>query len=126
MNSDERAIRDLVERWFAATRAGDTGAVLDLMTDDVVFLVPGRSPFGKDEFAETAAGMKGMQIDGHNDIRELEIAGDWAWMHCHIEVTMTPPDGKTVRRAGYPLTVLRKENGRWRVARDANLLMQVG
>jgi len=31
--------------------------------------------------------------------------------------------GKPVRRSGYTLTILRKErDGRWRLARDANLL----
>jgi len=36
---------------------------------------------------------------------------------------MTPPGGEAVRRAGYTLTLLRKEaDGRWRLARDANLL----
>jgi uncharacterized protein (TIGR02246 family) len=44
MSEDERAIRDLVAAWMAASRAGDTAAVLALMTDDVVFLTPGRSP----------------------------------------------------------------------------------
>jgi ketosteroid isomerase-like protein len=38
---------------------------------------------------------------------------------------MTPPGGKPVRRAGYTLTILRKEpDGRWRLARDANLLAE--
>ena len=39
-------------------------------------------------------------------------------------MTVSPPDGaKPVRRSGYTLTILRKErDGRWRLARDANLL----
>jgi ketosteroid isomerase-like protein len=36
---------------------------------------------------------------------------------------MTPPEGEPVRRAGYTLTILRKEpSGKWVLARDANLL----
>ena len=38
---DERAIRELIETWMTSTKAGDTQTVLDLMTDDVVFMVPG-------------------------------------------------------------------------------------
>ena len=34
-NEDERAIRELVDKWMEASRAGDTAAVLELMTDDV-------------------------------------------------------------------------------------------
>jgi ketosteroid isomerase-like protein len=34
-----------------------------------------------------------------------------------------PGGGKTVRRSGYTLTILRKESdGKWRLARDANSL----
>lgn len=51
MSEDEAAIRALIERWFAASKAGDTASLLDLMTDDVVFMTPGREPFGKTEFA---------------------------------------------------------------------------
>ena len=120
---DEQAIRDVVARWFAASQAGDTKAVLDLMTDDVVFMVAGREPFGKDEFAKSSADMKDVKIDGKADIRELEVLGDWAFIRSHLEVTMTPPDAPPVKRSGYTLTLLRKgAGGRWRLARDANLL----
>ena len=35
-----------------------------------------------------------------------------------------PPNGKSMVRSGYTLTILRKgTNGRWLLARDANLLM---
>ena len=51
MLSDEAEIRALVRNWQSATQAGDTEAVLRLMTDDVVFLVPGRPPMHKAEFA---------------------------------------------------------------------------
>jgi uncharacterized protein (TIGR02246 family) len=45
MTDDERAIRELVSTWFIATRNGDLATVLDLMADDVVFMVPGGEPF---------------------------------------------------------------------------------
>jgi uncharacterized protein (TIGR02246 family) len=44
MLNDEEQIRTLVQTWQTATSAGDVDTVLGLMTDDVVFLVPGRSP----------------------------------------------------------------------------------
>jgi ketosteroid isomerase-like protein len=37
-------------------------------------------------------------------------------------MTMTPEGGEPVKRSGYTLTILRKESGRWLLARDANLL----
>jgi len=44
MQSDEQQIRDLVARWMSATKSHDVQTVLDLMTEDVVFLVPGSPP----------------------------------------------------------------------------------
>jgi ketosteroid isomerase-like protein len=41
MNNDEQAIRELVQTWMDATKKGDTARVLQLMADDVIFMVPG-------------------------------------------------------------------------------------
>ena len=43
MTEDERAIRELVATWMAASANGETDTVLSLMADDVVFMVPGQS-----------------------------------------------------------------------------------
>ena len=126
MTDDERAIRDLVQTWMTATKAGDIQTVLSLMTDDVVFMTPGNEPFGKEVFATTAEQMKdALQVlEGTSEIRELQVLGDWAYLRGYIEITMTMPDGPTpVHRSGYTLTILHKESdGCWRIARDANLL----
>jgi len=123
MTDDEQAIRDLVETWMAATKAGDAVTVLSLMSDDVVFMVPGAEPFGKEAFAAALKGLDTITIEGRSDIRELKVLGDYAWLRNHIDMTATAADGKTIRRSGYTLTILRKEtDGRWRLIRDANLL----
>jgi len=126
MTDDERAIRDLVATWMTASQDGDLQTVLGLMTDDVVFMVPGRVPFGKREFAAAARAMKDVRIEGTSDIVELNVLGDWAYLRNHLTVTMTPAGGQPVRRAGYTLTILHKQTGgRWLLARDANLLTEV-
>jgi uncharacterized protein (TIGR02246 family) len=124
MSDDERAIRTLIDTWMSASRNGDTATVLTLMADDVVFMVPGQKPFGKEAFAAASEGMKNVLIDGTSDIRELQILGDWAFLRNYLDLTITPPGGAApVRRSGYTLTILRKElDGRWVLARDANLL----
>jgi uncharacterized protein (TIGR02246 family) len=124
MSDDERAIRTLIDTWMSASRNGDTATVLTLMADDVVFMVPGQKPFGKEAFAAASEGMKNVVIDGTSDIRELQILGDWAFLRNYLDLTITPPGGAApVRRSGYTLTILRKElDGRWVLARDANLL----
>jgi uncharacterized protein (TIGR02246 family) len=125
MTDDERAIRNLVETWMQASQAGDTAQVLSLMADDVIFQVPGREPFGKEAFASMSQGMKGIRMQGTSEIRELRVLGDWAYLRNHISLTITPPGGKPMRRAGYTLTILRKDNGNWLLARDANLVTEV-
>ena len=80
-------------------RAGDLDTVLGLMTEDVVFMVPGREPFGKEAFAAQSRGMAGARLEGTSDIRELRILGDWAFMRNHIAISVTPPGGKPQRRA---------------------------
>jgi uncharacterized protein (TIGR02246 family) len=124
MTDDERAIRELVETWLAASRNGDTPTVLSLMTDDAVFMVPGSKPFGKQEFATAGARMKDVRIEGRSDIQEIQVFGDCAYLRNYIEMTVTPAaGGRPTRRTGHTLTILRKEaDGRWRLARDANLL----
>ena len=123
MTNDEREIRELVDRWMAASKAGDLPVVLSLMTDDVVFMTPGREPFGKDAFAAASEGMKNVRIDGHATIVELQVLGDWAYVRNHVEITVTPDGGTPVHRSGYTLTLLRKQSdGRWLLARDANLV----
>jgi uncharacterized protein (TIGR02246 family) len=108
---------------MSATKAGDVATVLGLMSDDVVFMVPGAEPFGKEAFAAALKGLGTMTIEGRSDIRELEVLGDIAWLRNHIDMTATTADGKTIRRSGYTLTILRKgADGRWRLSRDANLL----
>jgi uncharacterized protein (TIGR02246 family) len=123
MSEDEKAIRALIDRWMSATKAGDLAAVLGMMTDDVVFLVPGQEPFGKAEFVAASAGMKDVEISGISEIQEIEVVGTWAFLRNRIEITMTPHGGASVRRVGYTLTVMKKGvDGAWRLARDANLL----
>jgi len=124
MSEDERAIREVVETWMDATRHGDIDRVLDLMTDDVLFMTAGREPFGKAEFKENSEALSDARVDGRAEVREVEVLGDRAWIRNHIEVTMTPPGGTDpVRRSGYTLTILKRcDDGRWRLFRDANLV----
>jgi uncharacterized protein (TIGR02246 family) len=124
MTDDEGAIRQLVGDWLTATEKGDLRAVLKLMDDDVVFMVSGQEPFGKEAFAIAFRQMKDAKISARSDIQEIAIFGDMAYMRNHLEITMTPPNAAdSVRRSGNTLTILRKRpTGEWVIARDANLL----
>ncbi len=128
MATDEQQIRDLIATWMVATKAGDTDRVLSLMTDDVVFLVAGSPPFGKQKFAETQRPPDGgprPKFDGRSEIQEIRVVGDWAFIWTRLTVEVTSPGGQTHKRAGHTLSVLQKVEGRWLLARDANMLTPV-
>jgi uncharacterized protein (TIGR02246 family) len=127
MSPDERAIRDVIATWLSASAAGDTSKVLSLMSDDVVFLVAGRSPFGKQEFASQGA-LSTHRLEATSDVREVHVAGDLAYARSQLTVAMTPvAGGATVRRSGPTLSIFRRlADGRWVLTRDANLLTVEG
>jgi len=129
MGNDEREIRQLVSTWMAASKAGDVETVLSLMSDDVVFLVPGQPVMRKADFAAAARAQSGQgtpQFDGTSEIQEIKILGDWAFMWSKLTVVVTPPGGaQPMTRAGHTLSILKKQNGKWVLARDANMLAPV-
>lgn len=126
MQSDEEKIRQLVATWLAASQSGDVATVLSLMTDDAVFLVPGTTVMRKADFAAAARAQSGPdapRFEGTSEILEIQVAGDWAYLWTRLTVVATAPGGAPpVTRAGHTLSILRKHEGQWRLARDANLL----
>ena len=129
MENDEAEIRKLISTWMSATKAGDTETLLRLMAEDVVFLLPGQqSIVGRAAFAEAAHTMSGPgapRFDGKSEIQELRVLREWAYVWAKLTVIVTPPGGPSMTRAGFTLSILRKENGSWVLARDANMLSPV-
>ena len=124
MSPDEKAIRDVIASWLTASAEGDSEKVLALMSDDVVFLVAGRPPFGKKEFASTQDALQTHRIEAKSDVREVVVEGNLAYARTHLTVTMTPvAGGQPLRRSGPTLSIFRRQGGnRWVLSRDANLL----
>lgn len=129
--NDEMAIRRLIATWQEATQEGEVDKVLTLMTPDVVFLVAGQPPMhGRDGFA---AGLRAMlathRIESDSTVDEVEVCGDMAWCRMTLEVRVLPrtEGGRSMRRAGHTLSILRRNDaGAWQLARDANMLAPVG
>jgi uncharacterized protein (TIGR02246 family) len=123
---DEQAIRNLYATWRQAMQQEDLAVVLELVADDAVFLVPGQPPVrGKQQFTELFEAARGQfRIEFQSEFEEISLHEDWAYVTSRLAVALTPKaGGATVQRAGHTLTILRKSgDGRWAVARDANLL----
>jgi uncharacterized protein (TIGR02246 family) len=73
MRDDERAILELIQTWLAATQKGDIRTVLGLMSDDVVFMLPGQNPFGKEAFAASFKALTGVRFETSSEIKEIKL-----------------------------------------------------
>ncbi len=125
MKHDEQAIRDLVMTWMQASVSGDLSTILELMSDDVIFLTPGREPFGRKEFEARFRSMQGqVRLNGTTDVQEVYVTGDMAYCRTRLKITMTfMSTGEIRERSGSTLSVLRRSrSGSWVIARDANLV----
>ena len=71
VRDDEQAIRELVDKWLAASKKHDLTTMLNLLDDDVLFLAPGKEPFGKKAFASE---MRDEQMDAAIDIKESKLS----------------------------------------------------
>jgi uncharacterized protein (TIGR02246 family) len=121
--TDEQAIRDLIATWQEASRTGNLSKLLELMTEDVVFLTPGQAPMNKETFAKGFENiLEKMTIDSNGDVQEIVVTGNYAYNWSHLTVTMNLKNGSSVHRSGHTLTFFRKEQGLWKLARDANML----
>lgn len=124
MSIDERAIRDVIATWLRASAEGDNATVLSLMSDDVLFLVAGRAPFGKKEFAAGQNALATHRVEASSEVLEVVVDGDLGYARSQLTVSMTPlAGGATLRRSGPVLSIFRRlSDGRWVLSRDANLL----
>jgi uncharacterized protein (TIGR02246 family) len=126
MSTDEQAIRNLVARWHAATAAGDVDSVLTLMSEDAVFLVPGKPPMnGRTAFEKGLRSvLQTHKIESTGEIKEIEISGPLAYCLTSLKVKMIPAGGGEANtRSGNTLTIFqRQKDGSWLLVRDANLL----
>jgi uncharacterized protein (TIGR02246 family) len=127
MDKDEQEIRALVSTWIRATRDGDVDTVLSLTTEDVVFLAPDHAPMqGRAAFGKALRAVLGTHaIDSTSEIDEIAVFGDVAYCRSSLAVTVTSTHNATPTISrGHTLTIFRRcDDGKWRLARDANMLV---
>jgi uncharacterized protein (TIGR02246 family) len=125
MGSDEQAIGEVHATWIDAVNAGDLARLVALMANDVVFLVPGRAPVGRDGFpAGFSAAHEQSRIHCVSELDDVVVVGEVAYTLCRDSLSVTPrAGGEATELTGNRITVYRKQpDGRWLLARDANTL----
>ncbi len=86
--TSEQEIRALIKTWLEASRAGDLDTILNLMTEDVVFLTPGNPPMHRQDFIAGSKSMAGkVTIEGHSEVQEITVTGDQAICWTNLEIS---------------------------------------
>jgi uncharacterized protein (TIGR02246 family) len=128
MSPDEQQIRALIDTWCAASTDGDLVALMNLMTEDVLFFTSGEVPMRRNDFAAAFKSMMDVvRLECRSRIQEITITDDLAVCWNLVEVGITPiGGGTTIKRAGNTLTIFRRgTDNQWRIWRDANLMAPV-
>ena len=134
METEEYTIRKLAEEWAEAFKAQDSGRLLDMVTEDVVFLPPGfpRSPIAVSARAELEGTARHKPIlfangfrpspsrwPGHHHFQESRNRPgrqNFA-SHAHCGGTDCPP----IEMLGKGMSILKRQpDGTWRFARAIN------
>ena len=126
--SDEAAIRAVHSSWIDAVNAGDLPRLLTLMTDDVLFLSPGKEPSGSREFRSGfLTAHQHSSIHCVSEIEEVAVFGQIAYTRCRDSLSVKPRSGgEAIELAGHRITIYRKQaDGRWLLARDVHTLSPV-
>ena len=122
--NDDAEIRELISTLARRMRARDVSAIMDLMTDDIVFMptstndhvVPAYVGFDdvRGMFEQL---MSTLEIEIRQAIAEIEVCGDVAWVRDTYTETTRVDGGPTLHICGAEMMVLRRVDGSWRFAR---------
>lgn len=126
MTADAQGIRGLIAAWTRASEEGDLAKIDVLMDPEVIFLTPGQEPMDRDAFRQRfETVVTQIHLICHADVREVEVSGDLAYAWSWLEITIEPKaGGPKVERKGHVLSVFRRRpGGRWKLWRDANLVV---
>jgi uncharacterized protein (TIGR02246 family) len=120
-NADMQAILDLEQSVFDAQIAGDLEAWLSSFAEDAIVMAP-NLPAVTNKLAIRqwyAPYFEQFHLHEEVDQREVEVAGDWAYIRAHWIWTLTPKNGgEAVIDIGKSIWILRRQpDGSWKIAR---------
>lgn len=120
--SDEAAHK-VHEAYVTAINSNDLDTLLEILTDDVVFMAAHEPPFvGKAAVRPWLEGyLTAYTTHWDKPVQEFVVAGEWAFERYSYTSTDTPLDGgEPLVGTGWGFVVYHyDDDGTWRVARDA-------
>jgi uncharacterized protein (TIGR02246 family) len=128
--NDREAIRQLTEQWLAAVRQKDTARLVDMVTEDALFLPPGFPPIRGRQAVEAMYQSFFPQfrsVEQTVSVEEVEVAGDWAFTWGVETFVLVPNSGApAIHMQGKGMTILRRQpDGSWKFARGINNTLPV-
>lgn len=121
MQENLESLQQRRQEWIDSVNRGDVDAYSELLTEDAVWIPPGRDPVvGKQAFrAWLAPFFSQFTYDFSTDEERIRIAGDWAVERAHFTSDMSPKGGgEPMRHSGtYILLWRRDEGSRWCIER---------
>src|SRR5678815_4832724 len=122
-NSSDASAHQAHEAYVTAINSNDLNQMLDVLTDDVVFLSAHEAPMvGKAAVRPwLEAYLKAYKTHWDKPVQEFIVNGDWAIERYSYTSTDTPiGGGDVVTDTGWGLVLYHHDaDGKWRVARDA-------
>lgn len=111
------------EAYVAAINSNDLDTLLEVLTDDVVFMAAHDKPYvGKEAVRPWLEGyLSAYKTHWDKPVQEFVVIGDWAFERYSYTSTDTPlAGGEVITDTGWGFVLYHREaDGKWRVARDA-------
>lgn len=111
------------EAYVEAINSNDLDQLLEMLTDDVVFLAPNEKPYvGKEALKPWLEGyLAAFETHWDKPVEEFVVSGDWAFERYSYTSTDIPLEGgDPITGTGWGLVIYHRDaDGKWRVARDA-------
>ncbi|MGO4211331.1 DUF4440 domain-containing protein [Terriglobus sp. YAF25] len=123
-SADELAIRQVVADWIQFTVEERVEELMDLMTDDMLFLTTMFPPMTKAEFEKGTREMVGKaRIVPRAEIKEVQVEGNFGWLWQELTVNVVVEGKEPMVMKGRTMGIYRRcEDGKWRLMRDANMM----
>jgi uncharacterized protein (TIGR02246 family) len=119
--ADIQAILDFEQTVYDAQIAGDFDAWMNSFAEDAIVMVPNLPALTNKQEIRQWNEPYWEQFDLHeeSDAREIEVAGDWAYIRAHWIWTLTPKGGEeVVKDTGNSIWILRRQpDDSWKIAR---------
>lgn len=118
---DIAAIRAHSDAFDSAITAGEEQPFINLLTDDVMWMVPNQPALvGREPVRNRIQGLfSTSSLQLRSTVDEIHVAGEWAYVLGTYHLRVTPKEsGAPTEEVGKLINILRKDpNGSWRLAR---------